>query len=391
MTAHARTFTRSQLLRYTILGTAAMLLPHQVRASSPAATDAAAPTSIVYAHYYPWYSSSPQFRHWNGGDPTRPDPQDNLATTSYPSLGPYASLDVAGTLDQHMQWLVQAKVDVLIVSWWGQGSYEDSAVGGILDRAAGYGLRVCFQIEPYAGRSAASTVSDIVYLYAQYGQHPAFYRTTRSTLNGSSTAPRGVFFLFAPTDPSLATAIGSIRGTANDAIILVRTDDSKMYTDPDIRGQIGWTGADGMYNYGFYDADGTYATSLPWSPDYLLVYAVCPGFDNSRDSGITTPVVVPRNAGAAYDASWTELARQKPEGIAVVSFNEWHEGTQIEPAIPYQYGTYTYPDYGGDYGLTGPVAASAYLSRTAYWVSRYKTLRTAGSLYQVSLPIVKTG
>ena len=388
--ARKHTLKRSQFLRYTLLGAAGLLLPQRARAFSPTAVGTAATTSTVYAHYYPWYASSPQFRHWNGGDSARPDPQDNLATTSYPSLGPYASLDAAGTLDQHMRWLSLANVDVLIVSWWGQGSYEDSAVGGILDKASQYGLRVSFQIEPYVGRSAASTLSDIVYLYAQYGRHPAFYRIARPTLNGPNSAPRGLFFLFVPTDPYLATAIGSLRGTPNDAVILVRTDDSKMYTDADIRGQIGWTGADGMYNYGLYDATGTYDTSLPWSPDYLLVYAVCPGFDNSRTPGVTSPTVVSRNVGATYDASWSQLAQQKPEGVAVVSFNEWHEGTQIEPAIPYQYGTYTYPDYVQHYGLTGAAAASAYLSRTAYWVDHYKSARTtAQSSFHSFLPVVK--
>ncbi|HLH74548.1 MAG TPA: alpha-mannosidase [Chloroflexota bacterium] len=368
-----------------------MLLPRQSHAAASSSVLATASTSTVYAHYYPWYSSSPQFRHWNGGDSTRPDPQDNLATTSYPLLGPYDSRDVAVVLDQHMRWLFQANVDVLIVSWWGQASYEDSVVGGILSKAAQYGLRVCFQIEPYDGRTAASIIDDIAYLYSQYGHHPAFYRTTRPTLNGPSRDPRGMFFVYTPTDPSLAAAIKTMRGTPNDAIILVRTDDSKMYSDADVRTQIGWTGADGMYNYGFYGANTTYNVPLPWSPDYLLIYAVCPGFDNARASGVTNPVIISRNAGAAYDTTWIQLTSQRPEGVAIVSFNEWHEGTQIEPAVPYQYGAYTYPDYEGHYGLTGPAAASAYLSRTAYWVNRYKNLRTAASLYRVSLPIVQGG
>ena len=38
----------------------------------------------------------------------------------------------------------------------------------------------------------------------------------------------------------------------------------------------------------------------------------------------------------------------KPEIIGITSFNEWHEGTQIEPAITKSVGEYNYEDYGKD-------------------------------------------
>ncbi|MGH2460079.1 MAG: hypothetical protein ACRDIY_14585 [Chloroflexota bacterium] len=384
--------SRARFTKYlgaTVASTFFSLGPRPIRAA-PFETPGLLPAT-TFIHYYPWYAGTPSYRHWNGGDPNRDDPWDNLAAASYPALGPYDSMDPLGTIDQHLAWLKSAGIDVLILSWWGQGSYEDVAAGAVMSRVAARGLKACFQIEPYAGRTPWSTVDDIASLYARYGTDPAFFRVVRPTINGPSRQPRGLFFVYEPSGQGWSSAIGSLRGTSADAIILVRTDDSKLFADADVRGQIGWTGADGLYNYGYYDASTTYNVALPRSPDYLLIFAACPGFDNSRVSGVTNPTIVPRSSGHSYDASWSWLAVQKPEGVAVVSFNEWHEGTQIEPATPHQCAGYTYLDYTGDYGLTGQAAATAYLSRTTYWSGRYKGATTSSISRRVYLPEISVG
>jgi len=46
--------------------------------------------------------------------------------------------------------------------------------------------------------------------------------------------------------------------------------------------------------------------------------------------------------------------------VSVTSFNEWHEGTQIEPAVPMSCGNYTYEDY-------GKVGPEVYLEMTRKW------------------------
>jgi glycoprotein endo-alpha-1,2-mannosidase len=51
--------------------------------------------------------------------------------------------------------------------------------------------------------------------------------------------------------------------------------------------------------------------------------------------------------------------------VGITSFNEWHEGTQIEPAVPKQIPGFTYLDY-------RPRPTDYYLERTAYWIGRMR-------------------
>jgi hypothetical protein len=63
---------------------------------------------------------------------------------------------------------------------------------------------------------------------------------------------------------------------------------------------------------------------------------------------------------------WRSALRARPDSVTITSYNEWNEGTQIEPASsdPVRPGYLTYE---GAYGLRGAAAERAYLRRTAYW------------------------
>jgi hypothetical protein len=282
-----------------------------------------------------------------------------------------------------MSWIRAAGVDVVSVSWWGQGSFEDGNSRAVLDAAASSGVQVNFMIEAYGGRTAQTVVSDIRYLYDRFGTHPAFFRSTRPTLYGNSTLQRGVFFLFGPDgSPGWSQALDSIRNTPYDAIVLVRGDDGKMFSDADVRSQLAVFHCDGFFNVGAYDY--VYNSEFPRSSDYIVMYAASPGFDNTRSPSATTPLQVPRRKGAFYDDAWSALVRERPEWVSVDSFNEWHETTQIEPATRQSYGGYTYLDYEGHYNLTGAEAEQAYITRTAYWTGQYKPLADPGRYAPVS-------
>ena len=73
---------------------------------------------------------------------------------------------------------------------------------------------------------------------------------------------------------------------------------------------------------------------------------------------------------------WRGAVKARADLVTITSYNEWHEGTQIEPARPGRRG---YQCYDGAWGLRGHAAETAYLDRTAYWVRRFTRLTTTSA------------
>ncbi|GAA2808738.1 glycoside hydrolase family 99 protein [Crossiella cryophila] len=324
---------------------------------TPPVTAAPAPGSNVHLFYYPWYGNPAvygEYRHWQQGGHT---PPTDVGADFYPALGAYDSGDFTGTVESHMAWIRGSGAGVLVYSWWGRESYEDRLAEGVLAAAARNGLKVAWHLEPYGGRTAASTVADIEYLIARHGASPAFYRAAE---HGN----RAAFYVF----ESLRIADWSALDLVSDrAIVLAQTTDVSrvahfggMYTYDGIAGLTapGWAGA-GAY---------CRANGLVWAP------SVAPGYlDKRANPGSGTPIV-DRREGATYDRQWNNALDPaiggRPHWVSVTSFNEWHEGSQIEPADGTPPPGHGYLTYDGAYGSRGPAASTAYLERTRYWAAR---------------------
>ncbi|MFF0647909.1 ThuA domain-containing protein [Streptomyces tendae] len=314
----------------------------------------------VHLFYYPWYGSpavNGDWRHWQQGGRT---PPEDIGADLYPALGPYDSADYTRTVAQHMEWIARSGAGVLVYSWWGRGGYEDRIARGVLDAAQKQGIKVAWHLEPYSGRTAASTAADIRYINTSYGDHPAFYRSAEH-------GGKGAFYVFSSLDITDWTALDEVTG---DSIVLAQTTDtskiqhfSGMYTYDGIAGATapGWKQA----------GDYARAHDLVWSP------SVAPGYiDDRAVPGNTTPTV-DRADGAAYDRQWDNALAPAtggtPTWVSVTSFNEWHEGSSIEPADSTPPAGHGYQTYDGAYGLTGEAAETAYLDRTAHWAERFRS------------------
>ncbi len=344
--------------------------PTPTPTATPTPTVAASPTaglppaSNVTAFFYAWYgnpSGDGAWRHWTQRAHL---PPDDIASAFYPERGPYSSRDPAVLSDQ-MAELVRARIGVIAVSWWGVGSWEDQSLDGIFSAAEAAGIKITFHVEPYQAQTVASVAADIRYLLGRFGSSPALYRVARPTAGSASTAPRPVFYLFASSRlpvPDLKAMIGGLRGTANDSIIMVHSPKASTAVKD---------GADGVYTYDSMAAPEALASLVAdcRSANVICSPSVSPGFDN-REAVTTGQIFVDRRNGARYDSMWDAVVGADAEWVSVTSFNEWHESTQIEPAVDFAAGSRTYVGYDGTYGTTLADAPYAYLDRTAYWVGR---------------------
>jgi glycoprotein endo-alpha-1,2-mannosidase len=89
--------------------------------------------------------------------------------------------------------------------------------------------------------------------------------------------------------------------------------------------------------------------------------SVGPGYQATAATGDTR--VKPRLNGGTYDSMWRAANDAGADIVTITSYNEWSEGTQIEPAG--RGGRYL--SYDGAYGMRGRTAARAYITRTRYW------------------------
>ncbi len=335
-----------------------------------------APNPRLGAFYYAWYGNprvDGTYIHWEGQGGS---PPDILSSDYYPLLGDYSSNDPA-IIEQHMAWLRQAGVGFIVVSWWGpNGTNEARPLPLILDTAARYGIQVALHIEPYTGRSNQTLATDVRDALQRYGDHPAFMRTTLTSPFKTTANAGPIFFLWSAHVPAngLASipaaywqpALDEIHAFPEQPLMIADTLDAAWVSSGHF---------DGIYNYATLDIQQqgfTWAQTLP--PGALYIPSIIPGFSAQR-IGYAADTFVDRNGGTTYDAQWRAAlgVQVEPALVTITSFNEWHEGSQIEPAIDTR---------GPDFSTYAPLSPHAYLERTREWSTQF-----AATTFPVSVPV----
>jgi glycoprotein endo-alpha-1,2-mannosidase len=289
----------------------------------------------VAIFYYPWYSTpvrDGRWAHWyvdRDGTPV-------LSTAYFPSRGLYSSSNVK-TVAAQMREIAFAGVDTVVVSWWGFGSPEDDRLGLVAHAAARQGLAVAIHIEPYRDRTPTRAAADIVRLHEEYGVSD--------------------FYVYdADRDPAVdwAEALDSL-------------EDVRVFAHTTLVGRARASAFDGVYTYDVVTWSGALFRRLctqAHAAGLLCAPSVGPGYDARLAT--SDEVVRERLGGATYDRMWKTALRSSADVVTVTSYNEWQEGTQIEPART-QLGR---ASYDGAWGRSGLAAQRAYLAATAGWAAR---------------------
>ena len=294
-------------------------------------------TAIFFYHWYSNPSHDGLYAHWQQG---RHTPPFDVSSAFYPARGAYSSGDPR-VLDAQMRDIRRAGVDEVVSSWWGWGSPEDARLPEILAAANRRHLKVAVQIEPYAGRTVSSVGNDLTHLH-ELGIHDVYvYRADDF-----------------PADDwaGLTLRLSGVRAFAQT-------------------GHVGFAaraGFRGFYTYDIVVYGGhkfmrmcaqAHAVGLLCAP------SVGPGYDASFATGDL--LTKPRDDGATYDRMWGAALHARADVVTITSYNEWSEGTQIEPAGRRA----GYQSYDGAYGLHAARAAVAYLDATPRWTSAFRTRR----------------
>jgi glycoprotein endo-alpha-1,2-mannosidase len=316
---------------------------------SPQASGSIQPSNIpTFAFYYPWYgtpSVSGYWYHWNDAN-HNPDNITNgrrdISATDYPLLDVYDSNNET-VISQHIQWAKQAGIGCFIISWWGINDFTDNASKHIREICERDNFNFTFYYE--STTSINQALGDLNYLLNTYGNSPSYYKIDGRPVifvfqRARDSLERGRYPFF---DNGWKDVVQDLKGNGENPYIIMDFGgyeyDVKSFVDY-FEGFV-----DGIHVYNdiaIFDVSPSAvqyiyrsASDLAHSYNKIFVATIVPGFDNTVASNYNNSLVVDRQDGATYSLFWQIANASRPDGYAVTSFNEWHEGTEIEPSREY--------------------------------------------------------
>lgn len=298
-------------MKRLLFGTLAVILI--LVAITPARPISARPQPLVLAFYYAWFDQN----IW-----------DLNKVADMPTLR-YLSNDPT-TIARQIQLAQNSGIDSFVVSWWGAGNPTDVNFRSMLDVSAALNFKtaVDFEITSPFYKNRDQMVNSLKSLLATHVNHPGYLH-----VDG-----KPVIFFWSQK--------------INDNTLKYTVDEWKAIRDQvDPNHQSVWIaeGIDWSYLRVF---DGLHLYSIAWSPnvfgelnkwprrvksfgsDKLWVATVMPGNDD-RKTHRPDSYVRDRENGNFYRQTWQAAMATNPEWIIITSWNEWVEGTMIEPSVTY--------------------------------------------------------
>jgi len=324
---------------------------------------------LLGAYYYNWYNLDDQWSHH--------------PRTHEPELGAY-DLSDRSTMQKHHEWARQSNIDFFIMPWSGVGEGEqaperdveiDRRVEEHLTMKQGVKVALMYTAFDILGDASENDLDlsvrkncDRLKDHWEYAAKHYFSKDNYLRIHGSPVLYVYGFRWYRNFQACMQEAQSRILSATSHKLYLV-VDTIWWYPAPE---QADWKGmqainVSGIAGYNLYDAAQpskmglSFAweaaqllhdfVSLAWDHGMMVVPTVMPGYDDRRRGGSGRPTV-PRARGAELAHQWKQLlwfsvcqpkilragAEKKekyPSLVLVNSFNQWHDGTEVEPSQHY--------------------------------------------------------
>ncbi len=307
----------------------AFLLGSVLACLVPPRAAAAQSERLVLAFYYTWFDPG----SWDGG------------RASDVPLSPYNS-DDAAVMSKHIDEAISAGIDALVLNWWGAGNRTDTNLAALLGIAEQKGFRVAAVLDinsPFM-QGTASYAENLGRLLAEHAARPAYLRFEGKPVvffyNVSRLPVATWQQIRSQADPDRA-ALWIAEGT--DLSYQQVFDGHHLYS-------IAWPGGSAPSSILPKWGDRVRRYNRDHGTAKLWVATVMPGYD---DRGVRpqSGFARSREGGEYFRQCWQAALDSRPDWVIVNSFNEWMEGTQIEP---------------------GRAHGTAYLEQARGWAAQFK-------------------
>jgi hypothetical protein len=262
----------------------------------------------VLAYYYIWMDGN----YWETGK------------SDLPELGKYSSDDTR-VMRQHIEWAKEAGIDGFIVSWKNT-SRLDPRLKDLVDIAQQENFKLAiiyegldFSRKPLPG-GAATVAKDLDYFTQTYASRAPFQIFDKPLVIWSGTWEYSPQDIAAVTGPRRANLkILASEKNVNDYERIADSVDGDAYY---------WSSVNPKTYKGYLDKLTQMARSVHTHGGLWLAPAAS-GFDARKIGGST---VVPRDDGKTLEAEISAAMASKPDALALISWNEFSENSQIEPS-----------------------------------------------------------